>query len=261
MGDHSSVRFVLIQTFHPGNIGAAARAMKTMGHRELVLVNPLELDHPEVKQRAAGALDVIEQARVVSSLEEAIGDCQLVIGTSARSRNYDRPSMNARQAATHVAQESQSKTAVVFGRERMGMHNEELALCTHQLYIPANADYGILNMAAAVQVVAYELMMAGVSHTPIETDHAPTVGQHKSRQYPPQEDMSRFYDHLSQTLSRSGFLRQKHPGEAMARLQRLFNRARPEVVELNMLRGILRNYNQYIDRVKNPSEPSSQAPE
>ncbi|NRB77828.1 MAG: RNA methyltransferase, partial [Saccharospirillaceae bacterium] len=157
-----NIKIVLIQTFHPGNIGAAARAMKNMGLTNLVLVNPVDFPSDEATSRAGQATDVLENATVVSSLEEAVKDCQLVIGTSARDRTITLPSLSSQQCGEKLVEEQQhGNVAVVFGRERMGLHNSDLVQCHFQLNIDANPIYPVLNISQAIQIVCYEVFKAG----------------------------------------------------------------------------------------------------
>ncbi len=219
----------MVNTFHPGNIGAAARAMKTMGLSDLVLVSPLEYPHSQATAMAAGATDVLEGARVVHTLDEAIEDCQLVLATSARTRSHPWPIKEVREAAPQIVQEAAGgKVAIMFGPERMGLHNEHLRKAHLHMDIPGNEEYPVLNIAAAIQVICYECFMS--HRTPIK---------HSESAYPKVQELNGFYQHLESTLKRIGFINQAHPGQAMLRLKRLFNRARPEKTELNMLRGIL----------------------
>ncbi|WP_210395400.1 tRNA (cytosine(32)/uridine(32)-2'-O)-methyltransferase TrmJ [Motiliproteus sediminis] len=231
----SNVRIVLINTFHPGNIGAAARAMKNMGLNQLFLVNPVEFPHPEASSRAAGALELLEQATVVDTLSEAIADCPLVIGTSARSRSFPWPMLNARECGLQVVREAQqAPVAIVFGRERMGLHNDELRQCNYHVAIDADPEYPVLNVSAALQVICYEIWMAHQALAP----HAGADSQ-QLPSYPDQAAMQHFYQHLEATLKAIGFILPQHEGKTMTKLQRFFNRGRPEQIELNMLRGIL----------------------
>ena len=227
----------MVQTWHPGNIGAAARAMKTMGISDLVLVNPVEYPSAEATSLAAGAVDVLENARIVASVDEAIEDCQLVLATSARTRAHPWPIKEVREAAPQIIQEAsaQGKVAIMFGPERFGLPNEELRKAHFHMDIPGNADYGVLNVSAAVQVVCYELFMAQRQSWP-----------EKEASYPLVNELNGFYEHLESTLKEVGFIIKAHPGQAMLRLKRLFNRARPEKTELNMLRGILSSMDKLI---------------
>ncbi len=230
----SNIRVVLINTFHPGNIGAAARAMKNMGLSNLYLVMPKEYPHPEAESRAAGAKDLLENAVIVETLDQAIKDCSLVIGTSARSRSFPWPMVDARSCAEKAVTEADnSEIAIVFGRERMGLHNEELMQCNFHLAIPADPNYPVMNVSAAVQVVCYELWLAN------QNKNAETSSENSSVAYPSSDNMNHFYGHLEDTLKQIDFIVPQHEGKVMIKLKRFFNRGRPEQVELNMLRGIL----------------------
>ncbi|ART78745.1 tRNA (cytosine(32)/uridine(32)-2'-O)-methyltransferase TrmJ [Oceanisphaera avium] len=226
------IRIVLVNTSHTGNIGSAARAMKTMGLTELWLVDPVGAIDEQAIALSAGAHDVLERARIVDTLEEAVADCGLVIGTSARSRTLAWPMLDARQAGEQALQEApQHKVALVFGRERTGLSNDELHLCQFHVAIPANPDYSSLNLAMAVQTLSYEVRMAWLAATTSATE--------PEREYPLAADLERFYQHLEETLLESGFIIKAHPGQIMTKLRRFFNRARPEEQELNIWRGIL----------------------
>ncbi len=241
----ASIRIVLIQTFHPGNIGSAARAMKTMGLTNLVLVNPKAYPHEDATAMAAGATDVLDQATVVGSLEEAIGDCTLVIGTSARERTFSLPMLQPESCADMLVSESQSgPVALVFGRERMGLHNDEIQQCHFQVNIPANPEYPVMNIASAIQILCYEMLRtlnrrtAGGPEnnaTPMATAHTESTQD----DYPMVDDLNRFFEHLESTMAHIGFLKPQHEGQTMARFQRLFRRARLERKELQLLRGML----------------------
>lgn len=229
-----NVRAVLINTYHPGNIGAAARALKTMGITQLYLVSPERFPAPEAEQMAANAADLLQQAVIVETLEEAIADCSLVIGTSARSRSLPWPMLDIREGAQKVVTEAATgaQVALVFGREKMGLHNDELQQCNYHLAIPANPDYPVLNVAAAVQVLSYELWQAASQHSAEEEETTP-------EDFPPSREMELFYQHLEETLHDTHFIIKQHPGQIMQRLRRLFNRSRPAKDELAILRGIL----------------------
>ena len=236
-----SIRIVLVQTYHPGNIGAIARAMKTMGLKELYLVDPREYPAEEASNRAAGALDVLDGATVVQTLPDALADCTQVFATSARKRNYTRPQVTAEEASNWISENPNEKIAIVFGRERMGLSNEQLGLCQQLLYIPGNPEYDVLNIGSAVQIVSYELFKQFGQHRDDIEDPTLTTNSSADREeeYASQIDMERFYTHLESTLSDTGFLVKNHPGEAMQRLQQMFARAQPNAKELRMLRGIL----------------------
>ncbi|VXA78653.1 MULTISPECIES: tRNA (cytosine(32)/uridine(32)-2'-O)-methyltransferase TrmJ [Aeromonas] len=226
------IRIVLVNTSHTGNMGSAARAMKTMGLTRLVLVDPQALPDDGAHALAAGASDVLANARVVSTLDEAIADCGLVIGTSARSRTLSWPMLDPREAGEKAVGEGmQHPVALVFGRERTGLTNDELQKCHYHVAIPANPEYSSLNLAMAVQTICYEVRMCWLQ------DQAPEV--ESEADYPSAHQLEGFYQHLEQTLLKTGFIADDHPGQVMSKLRRLFNRARPEAIELNILRGIL----------------------
>ncbi len=235
-----AIRIVLVNTSHPGNIGGVARAMKNMHLQNLYLVQPSDFPHPKARARASGALDVLQNARVVSSLEEAVADCCLVVGASARLRSISWPTQDPRQCAGEILKTvSQGNVALVFGRETSGLSNAELERCNFLVNIPANPDYSSLNLAAAVQVLAYELVMtARLSDAPnqdeaepyeLEPEFAPATA----------DEMEGLYRHLEETLVALEFLDPANPRQLMRRLRRLFNRARLDRMELNILRGIL----------------------
>ena len=228
-------RIVLVEPQHPGNIGAAARAMKAMGLSDLVLVAPQNFPHADATARAAGADDVLQATRCVASLHEAVADCQLVIGASARLRRLAWENLNPKSAASQ-ASSLNGKTAFVFGRERSGLRNDELDLCQRHLLIPANPDYASLNLAAAVQVVCYELRMA-VLEQEGSPDTSANVGE--PTQAARVEDIEGFYQHLNEVLIAGGFLDPEQPKLLMRRFRRLFNRAQLETTEVNILRGVL----------------------
>jgi len=228
----ANIRIVLVNTTHPGNIGAAARAMKNMALERLYLVQPQGFPCAEATARASGADDVLAEAVVCDSLEQALTGCRLVVGTSARSRNISWPVENPRQSAARLTRESESgEVALVFGREHAGLTNEELERCHYLVHIPSNPGFSSLNLAAAVQVLSYELMMAAPGQGVAIEDEA--------REPAPAEEMESFYGHLEQTLVELEFLDANQPRKLMRRLRRLFNRARPDKTEINILRGIL----------------------
>jgi TrmH family RNA methyltransferase len=228
------VRVVLINTTHPGNIGATARAMKVMGLTSLHLVTPKVFPHADATALASGADDILQRAVVHDSLDGALEDCSLVLGTSARLRSLPMPMFDARRAARQALRESGAHdVAILFGRERYGLTNEEMMRCQYLVNIPANPDYSSLNIAQAVQIITYELRMAALGVADVEVPPA---------DWEPVDDtqMERFYEHLEQTLLDIRFLNPRQPRKLMMRLRRLFNRARPDQNEINILRGILK---------------------
>lgn len=232
-----NIRIVLVETSHTGNMGSVARAMKTMGLTNLYLVNPLVKPDSQAISLAAGASDVIGDAVIVDSLDEAIAGCSLVVGTSARSRTLPWPMLDARECGVKCVEEgAQAPVAIVFGRERVGLTNEELQKCHYHVAIPANPDYSSLNLAMAVQILAYEVRMAFLQSDRV----APP--QYEESPYPLVDDLERFYQHMEQMMVNSGFIRQANPGQVMSKLRRLYTRARPERDELNILRGMLSSF-------------------
>ncbi len=233
----SNIRVVLMHPTHPGNIGAAARAMRNMGLRRLVLVAPSGFPHPEARARAAGADDVLDGAVVCGSLEQAVAGCQLVVGTSARTRSIAWPSLDPRSAAARLVGEAlQGEVALVFGAERTGLTNEQLDRCHYTVYIPADPEFSSLNLACAVQVMAYEVWCAAAQSAASAPQN---VGTDAGAQAASSADLERFYVHLEEVLVAIRFLDPANPRKLMRRLIRLFNRSRPDNNELNILRGIL----------------------
>ena len=230
-----NIDIVLMHTTHSGNIGGVARAMKNMGLHRLTLVAPLEYPAPEATWRAASAVDVMEKARVVDTLEEAIADCQFVVGTSARERRIPWPIQDARRCAERIAFHSANeRVAVLFGREDRGLLNEELQSCHVHCHIPTHQGYASLNLAMAVQIVAYELRMAQLGEATNLAEDAQWDAPFASA-----GDMDRFFEHLESTLVDIEFLKPEAPRQLMRRLKRLYNRVRLDEMELNILRGIL----------------------
>ncbi|MEX0560673.1 tRNA (cytosine(32)/uridine(32)-2'-O)-methyltransferase TrmJ [Raoultella terrigena] len=239
-----NIRIVLVETSHTGNMGSVARAMKTMGLTNLWLVNPLVKPDSQAIALAAGASDVIGNAHIVDTLDEALAGCSLVVGTSARSRTLPWPMLDPRECGLKSVSEGQhAPVALVFGRERVGLTNDELQKCHYHVAIAANPEYSSLNLAMAVQVIAYEVRMAWLA-TQEQEQEQPQVEQQEETPYPLVDDLERFYGHLEQTLLATGFIRASHPGQVMNKLRRLFTRARPESQELNILRGMLASIEQ-----------------
>ncbi|MBF0218047.1 MAG: RNA methyltransferase [Gammaproteobacteria bacterium] len=235
------IRIVLVETSHPGNIGGVARAMKNMGLRDLVLVNPLLFPDEQATSRASGAEDLLHSAVVVSDLVSAIAGCRQVIGASARLRSLPLPIVTPRQTAALLSQppfSREDRVAVVFGRERSGLTNDELASCNSLLHIPTSPDFSSLNLAAAVQVVCYEFFVAASDTTTIAS-RVNFQRQQQAHELAMADDIERFYEHLEKTLWAVEFFDPNHPGQLMRRIRRLFNRVALERVELNILRGIL----------------------
>jgi tRNA (cytidine32/uridine32-2'-O)-methyltransferase len=231
----SHIKIVLVETTHPGNIGAVARAMKNMNMANLCLVSPKIFPCADATSRASGADDVLAHAQICQSLQEAVADCQLVIGASARCRTISWPEMNPRECAEKiVTNEPDNKVAIIFGRENSGLKNHELDLCHFLLRIPCNSEYSSLNIAAAVQVVCYELFVAtGVQETVI-------IGDKGECPKATAMQMESFYTHLYQALTDIGFMHPDKSKSIMRRLRRIYNRVQLDTKELDILRGILR---------------------
>ncbi|SEB12900.1 RNA methyltransferase [Marinobacterium iners] len=235
MSDH--IRIVLVNTTHPGNIGGVARAMKNMGVSDLCLVEPKSFPHPDADARASGATDILEKARVVSTLDEALADCGLIFGTSARERHIPWPLVNPRElAAIAIPLEGKARVAILFGREDRGLTNEELQRCHHHVHIPAVESFSSLNIAAAVQVITYELRMAQVAD---QQAARPQWGTDWDIELAEQRELELMFEHLERTLVEIEFLDPNNPRQLMPRLRRLLQRAVPDKVEVNVLRGIL----------------------
>ena len=226
---------VMVHTSHPGNIGSAARALKTMGIKDLRLVQPTRFNSPETKALASGADDILDNARLCDTLEEALADCHYVIGTSARSeRSLRWPQMDARQCGQLAAERlPQQKIAIVFGRERTGLTNEELEHCQALVHIPMAFDFFSLNIAAAIQIICYECMMA--CRGELTTDATPDLGEEPATA----EAMDSFFQHLETALTEVDYLDPDNPRLLMRRLRRLFGRIAPTRSEVNILRGML----------------------
>ncbi len=230
--DLKPVRIVLVEPSHPGNIGASARAMKTMGLSDLALVEPLFFPHPDATARASGADDVLDSARVFDSLDAALTGREFVFGVSARQRSIRWPCVSPDAAAVRTAGELRGHSvAFVFGRESSGLENAELERCNALVTIPAAPDYPSLNLAAAVQVVAYEIRRAHADPPPVDD---PADGDAVTA-----DELESLYSHLERVMIATGFLDPDNPRRLMRRLRRLFGRARPDRDEFNILRGLL----------------------
>ena len=232
------LRFVLADTSHPGNVGATARAMKTMGFSELVLVNPRYPDvllHEDAIAFASGATEVLTKARIVNSLEEALEGCNFSIALSARLREFSPPRYEPRSLASHLQSNQGLRAAVVFGSERYGLSNEQVEKCQAIVSVSTNSEYGSLNLAQAVQIVAYECRMAGLASTADNgrLDQSGFMGDLATN-----EQIEGMFVHLEQALIEIEFLDQHNPKKLMSRLRRLFARTSLEMEEVNILRGI-----------------------
>jgi len=237
-----SIAVVLSRTSHPGNIGAAARAMKTMGLSDLRLVAPRRFPDPEAVALAAGGADVLDSARVVASLEEALVDRVLSVGFTARGRGLSLPAATVRECAPEiVAAAAEGGVALVFGNETSGLSNDELGRCQRVATIPSSAAYPSLNLAAAVQVACYEVALASEAHAPAAARaHPPATGK----------DVESLFAHLESSMIASGYLDPKRPGKLMERFRRLFGRARLERAEVKALRGMLDAFEKKMGRAR-----------
>ena len=232
-----NIRIVLVKTFHSGNIGSAARAMKTMGLSDLYLVNPIdfetEIGRNEALKMAMSADDVIQNISVVDNLYDAVKDCTVVVASTARSRGYDLPEVTPEKSAQLLYDNAQkSKVAIVFGPERMGLSNDDLQQCKYRVTIPTSPDYSSLNLAAAVQTLSYEIYKKSIA---LENNSKPD----SIKELPTAESLEKLFSHFETTLKDTGFIIKNHPGEIMQKLRNVFTRAELDDSEVNILRGIL----------------------
>jgi len=227
------VRIVLVDTSHPGNIGATARALKTMGLSELALVRPKHFPSDEATARAAGADDVLRAARVYATLGEAIADCGWVVGASARLRTVALPLVDPREAAVSIWQRLPAdRAALVLGPEQSGLTNDDLARCHQLVHIPSNPEFSSLNLAMAAQVLCYELRMAAPNRAPAE-------GPVSDGRLATAAELEHLHEHLERLLTESGFLHPEHQRQVKLKLRRIFHKATLEDNELAILRGAL----------------------
>jgi tRNA (cytidine32/uridine32-2'-O)-methyltransferase len=240
-----AVRIVLMETSHPGNIGAAARAMKNMGLTRLVLVNPYDFPSEKAVARAVSASDLITSATVVATLDEAIAGCQLVLGTSARNRRIPWPMLDPRGCGEKVVAEQASggEIAILFGREDRGLKNEELQKCHFHINIPTGEAYSSLNLAMAVQVLCYELLQALLAKQGRADQVVDPADQPWDQSYAAADTMEHLFTHLEETLIQVEFHDPENPRQLMNRLRRMFNRIRMDQMEVNILRGFLTSIN------------------
>jgi len=247
-----SVRIVLVGISHPGNIGSAARAMKTMGLEQLCLVAPERFPATEATVMAAGAGDVLAKARVLPDVRSAVADCGLVVGTTSRARHLPWRVVEPREAAREIAAASaSSEVAILFGAERAGLSNEDIEQCQVLLSVPTGSAYASLNVAMAVQVVTYEVLLA--------LREGATAGAEPGIPLASAVDMERFYAHLEQVLEEIDFRDRTGEGHLMARLRRLFNRTVLDHNEVNILRGILTSVQGRRRRAGDPHPPRDDA--
>jgi len=277
--DFSNINVILVNTSHPGNIGAAARALKNMGIPNLRLVDPEEFPSDVARWRSASATDILDRVKVFPDLESAVADCGLVIGASARSRRMPWPMLNPRQCGQQVALDAvDNKVALVFGREDKGLTNEELQLCHYHVQIPADPVYSSLNLAAAVMVVCYEARVAmleargegeSVSAAAASADYSAAAPVPVDTVYDPASEdeywdvpkadgrqLELFYEHLEQVLVDMDFHDPDNPRLLMPRMRRLFGRIRPDSMEINILRGVLTYVDDHVKRA-NANKPDT----
>jgi len=235
----SNIHIVMVGTTHPGNIGGVARAMKNMGLSRLSLVAPeAPFPHAKARARASGAINVLENTQIFATLEEAIADCSLVIGASARMRTLPWPVVDPRECASRVVNvDKEAQVAIVLGRENSGLTNEELELCQLLVTIPTNPDFSSLNIAAAAQVLCYEIHLAmgnrdieGIDKIPEDKPDSPLATS---------AERDGMFQHFEEALTELEFLKPDNPGQLMRRLRRLFTRTGLERLEVNILRGIM----------------------
>lgn len=240
----NQIQFVLVRPTHPGNIGGVARAMKTMGLCSLRLVLPTALfPSDEASRRAAGAGDLLDRAEVHEGLDDAISDCHLIIGTTARRRAVDWPGLSPREAAKRLYQEcSSGPVALLFGQERSGLNNHEVERCHYLVSIPTSPGYSSLNLASAAQIMAYELFLQ-------HCDPSYDLQSAEDADYASEAQMRLFYRHLEETLLYIDFPNARPPVKLMRKLVRLFNRARPSQEDLQILRGILSAVQEYTKKI------------
>jgi len=244
----TAIRTVMVNTSHPGNIGAAARALKTMGLSQLYLVNPKMFPHAEATARAAGADDILTNTLVTHSLADALRGCHLVFACSARQRSLAWPTLSPRESAKQIIAHTQQghKVAILFGNEASGLSNASLQHCHYQIHIPSNPIYSSLNLAAAVQIIAYEINSTQQALTHPTTKPLPLARilhyfgrSHEISGLASSEHVHSFYNHLERLLIDSGFLDLNNPQQLMYRLRRLFARAQLDDTEINILHGVL----------------------
>jgi tRNA (cytidine32/uridine32-2'-O)-methyltransferase len=241
------VRIVLVDTSHPGNIGATARAMKTMGLADLALVRPRYFPSDEATARAAGADDILEAAHVCDVLAEAIADCGWVVGASARLRTVALPIVDPRECAAEIWRRlPENRVAILMGPEQSGLTNEDLARCQQLVHIPAAPGYSSLNLAMAVQVLCYELRMSAPGREA-------SAGPQSDAPLATAAELEGLHEHLERLLTESGFLHPEHQKQVKLKLRRIFHKATLDQNELNILRGMLTS----LDPAKRPPPRSS----
>lgn len=228
----NSVKVVLVGTTHPGNIGATARAMKNMGILDLALVEPKEFPSDVATFRSKAAKDILEKASVHTSLEEAISECELVVGTSARGRTVPWPVLNPREAAEEMHKSSlNGKVAIVFGREDRGLTNEELGLCNFHVHIPSDPEYSSLNLSQAVQILAYEIRLSYLQDRHVNKEYWDVELANN-------EQTERLINHMDELMQEVDFYDVENPRKLLVRVRRFFKRSKIDVMEVNIFRGL-----------------------
>ncbi len=228
----NSVKVVLVGTTHPGNIGATARAMKNMGILDLALVEPKEFPSDVATFRSKAAKDILEKASVHTSLEEAISECELVVGTSARGRTVPWPVLNPREAAEEMHKSSlKGKVAIVFGREDRGLTNEELGLCNFHVHIPSDPEYSSLNLSQAVQILAYEIRLSYLQDRHVNKEYWDVELANN-------EQTERLINHMDELMQEVDFYDVENPRKLLVRVRRFFKRSKIDVMEANIFRGL-----------------------
>ena len=231
------VQIVLVETSHPGNIGSVARAMKNMGLANLTLINPKNFPHQEAIALSGNAKDILENAKVLASIDEAVKNSKVIYATSARERTIEWPTLSVRDAAQEINQliSKEIKVSILFGREDRGLTNEELQLANKHLIIPAHPDYPVLNIAMSAQVVCYELYQASINNV---------VGEWKDFPAYTSEELNNLIDHFNETVKNLDLIDPDNPKQIMTRMERMFRRLYPDQMEGNFLRGFLKAINQ-----------------
>ena len=228
----NSVKVVLVGTTHPGNIGATARAMKNMGILDLALVEPKEFPSDVATFRSKAAKDILEKASVHTSLEEAISECELVVGTSARGRTVPWPVLNPREAAEEMHKSSlNGKVAIIFGREDRGLTNEELGLCNFHVHIPSDPEYSSLNLSQAVQILAYEIRLSYLQDRHVNKEYWDVELANN-------EQTERLITHMDELMQAVDFYDAENPRKLLVRVRRFFKRSKIDVMEANIFRGL-----------------------
>ena len=232
----NSVKVVLVGTTHPGNIGATARAMKNMGILDLALVEPKEFPSDVATFRSKAAKDILEKASVHTSLEEAISECELVVGTSARGRTIPWPVLNPREAAEEMHKSSlNGKVAIVFGREDRGLTNEELGLCNFHVHIPSDPEYSSLNLSQAVQILAYEIRLSYLQDRHVNKEYWDVELANN-------EQTERLINHMDELMQEVDFYDVENPRKLLVRVRRFFKRSKIDVMEANIFRGLFATF-------------------